>query len=1147
MDGLYQMHPDNFDPSIASRLDAAHFCTSSGDGKDMVSRLGGGHLGGENFYEIEMTETGANVLGMHLAWNYFNTLNNDNMPLTTTLPDYLNVDGSQKLAALIAYFGNDADGKMNDFEALYRIAGSLMVAISTASPSEMNQLINAMLPNAMIGNWALTIASESALASPMIRMELAVAGLMYTGIANGLELQIYQDAIEWTTDQIEDTVKLYELTTEIGKYALKVAIETGSDAVDAMRDLYIQTVDYASDSIMDLVSLYDSAIDYTSDKLMDLQNLLNQVGRWFGRQGGEFGGAGASGSWDGSISLVNARGLFNTSKTLSEYTSPIVLDLDRDGIETMALTDGAYFDLDKNGFAEMTGWASSDDGILALDKDNDGTIDDGGEVFGNNTLLANGQKAANGFQALTQYDTNTDGKIDSDDAVFSQLKVWQDMDGDGYSTPDELFSLSELGIKSINTGYADSTFVDANGNEHKQVGSFTWDDNTTSTAADVWFTKDMYTIANDWLAVPDDISILADLQGYGNVYDLHQVMVRDTSGQLKSLIQQFSAAADVSTCFSLMEQIVFKWAGSDGVSPTSRGANIDARRLVAMEHLFGETWNNGGNPGVNASNSLNQSFKGLIDTFYAQLMAQTHLKDFYDNITYTWDDTANTLRGDLTGAETALLNCINADPVSGKKLLGEFARSIRILDTDGRFNLLKLRSDLGAVNAEYVSAMDGAGKTLIQGTAGNDNLSGTGQQEYYLKGGAGNDYLSGSLFDDSLVGEDGNDNLTGNNGNDLLDGGAGDDTLNGGNGNDLLAGGTGNDILYGGNDNDILQGGAGNDQLYGGAGNDTYFWTTGGGHDYLKEQDGASDTINFGTLNSTDVTFFISPYNGEDGIRLRINATGENLAIANWFTGAGYKIENFQFADTTLTAAQVQALAAAPGMVGTEGNDTFYMPNSFSTTVYGNGGNDTISAGSSTVAQIVYGGAGNDYISGGTGNDVFYGEDGNDNLTGGNGNNSLYGGAGNDTLMGGTGNSLMDGGTGDDIIYGGTGNDTYVFSLGSGNDTISDSGADASTSDRVLFSSDVLQNTVALFQNGQNLIIGYGSTDKVTITNQAAADYGVEKIELNNGLFLTNTDVNLVIQQITAFASSHGITLTNVDNVRANQDLMNIIANSWHA
>jgi Ca2+-binding RTX toxin-like protein len=135
---------------------------------------------------------------------------------------------------------------------------------------------------------------------------------------------------------------------------------------------------------------------------------------------------------------------------------------------------------------------------------------------------------------------------------------------------------------------------------------------------------------------------------------------------------------------------------------------------------------------------------------------------------------------------------------------------------------------------------------------------------------------------------------------------------------------------------------------------------------------------------------------------------------------------------------------------------------------------------------------------------------------------------------------------GNDYLNGGAGNDTYVFSLGNGNDTIYDSGADASTSDQILFGNDVLQNTVALFQSGQNLIIGYGSTDKVTITNQAAADYGVEKIELNNGLFLTNTDVSLVIQQITAFASSQGITLTNVDNVRANQDLMNIIANAWH-
>jgi hypothetical protein len=92
----------------------------------------------------------------------------------------------------------------------------------------------------------------------------------------------------------------------------------------------------------------------------------------------------------------------------------------------------------------------------------------------------------------------------------------------------------------------------------------------------------------------------------------------------------------------------------------------------------------------------------------------------------------------------------------------------------------------------------------------------------------------------------------------------------------------------------------------------------------------------------------------------------------------------------------------------------------------------------------------------------------------------------------------------------------------------------------------VLQSTVALFQNGQNLVIGYGSTDTVTITNQAASVNGVERVELGNGLFLTNNDISLVIQQVNAFASSQGIVLTNVNDVKNNADLMNIVTNAWH-
>ena len=78
--------------------------------------------------------------------------------------------------------------------------------------------------------------------------------------------------------------------------------------------------------------------------------------------------------------------------TATVTRSPIALDLDGDGVETTALADGSYFDHDGNGFAEQTGWVSSDDGLLVMDRDGNGTIDSGKELFGNQTVLSNGQK-----------------------------------------------------------------------------------------------------------------------------------------------------------------------------------------------------------------------------------------------------------------------------------------------------------------------------------------------------------------------------------------------------------------------------------------------------------------------------------------------------------------------------------------------------------------------------------------------------------------------------------------------------------------------------------------------------------------------------------------------------------------------------------
>ena len=80
--------------------------------------------------------------------------------------------------------------------------------------------------------------------------------------------------------------------------------------------------------------------------------------------------------------------------------SPLILDLDGNGVETVSVNDGVYFDHDGNGFAEKSGWVSENDGILVRDLNNNGQIDGGNELFGDQTLLSDGTKAANGFEAL---------------------------------------------------------------------------------------------------------------------------------------------------------------------------------------------------------------------------------------------------------------------------------------------------------------------------------------------------------------------------------------------------------------------------------------------------------------------------------------------------------------------------------------------------------------------------------------------------------------------------------------------------------------------------------------------------------------------------------------------------------------------------
>ncbi|AEE13735.1 Hemolysin-type calcium-binding region [Thermodesulfobium narugense DSM 14796] len=611
------------------------------------------------------------------------------------------------------------------------------------------------------------------------------------------------------------------------------------------------------------------------------------------------------------------------------HTDPLVIDLSGKGIRlTDVNSSKAMFDLTGSGFANKVGWITNDEGFLVLDKNNNGKVDDISEMFGNSST--------SGFQSLSAYDANKDGKIDSSDPIFKDLKVWQDTNNDGITEPGELKSLSELGIKSISLN-AQRTNITQNGNQITQIASVEKEDGTTLQAADVNLTLNkLYSYYNKDVQLNPDILGLPWIKGYGFMPDLPIAMSLDTT--LLNMVKDATTNTDITKLKDNFEKIIFRWAGVEditdkelGVSWAILSGNDKQNRLLhfdngitlsyeqvgAIEKFSGYTSNEVQDGIRHASGQdLLSAWDTMFQNLFTRFMVDSGklsniLPAYYDFFTDTivLDKSFNEQDFEAKIKTMLLSNDTNTSSLAILSLcaLGDTgatsSQSVARVIMDTLINPDNSSSITNLVNNpffEFLCPAVGSLRASIvaDALANSDNISSItnlvnnptfqflfGQTDVFT-GTSGNDWISVGWWNS-------------NSNTHILSGGLGNDTLDSDtSGYNIFLGGPGDDNLYAiyasNNGNNIFLGGPGNDKDWGGSGNNFYIFERGGGLDTVCPN-GSLNTVVFSkNISQNDL---ILAKDGPDLILSLKNNSSDFMRLKNFF---GQQTYQFQFADKTI-------------------------------------------------------------------------------------------------------------------------------------------------------------------------------------------------------------------------------------------------------